>query len=475
MATVNDKSKLPAAYNNEGTRVVALRPDQELRRGVMTALMWEDSFYETGNEHAARIAALIPEVKPELVYRMAVEARNDMYLRHIPLFMARELARIKGNGVWVEEILANVIQRPDELTEYLALYWKGAKTDADKEPLSAGSKRGLARAFGKFNEYSLAKFNRDNTYKLRDVLRLVHPKPKDVEQAALWKRVLADELQTPDTWEVALSGGANKRETFERLIEEGKLGGLAMLRNLRNMANAGVRDSLVKARLREGNFDKVLPFRFITAARYAPRWEPDIEVAMMKCLDGIEKLKGRTALVIDTSPSMWQMNVSAKSELSRFDAAAALSILLREMCEDVHVWSFNEKAYEIPGRRGFALRDALEKTQGGYSCGGLAVEEANKRGYDRIIVLTDGEWHYKPDTKSFGERMDRYGYYRGIGAAGYHVGQAKDVSPDPLTNKAYMINVSITKNGVGYGKWHSIDGWSERIIDYIRLYETSKD
>ncbi len=462
MASLNKPVIVPPTFNYEGTRVMTLNPYQELRRSVMASLLWEDSFYESGSAHASRVKELIPQVNPQKVMELANEARNAMYLRHIPLFLMRELARTKGNGALVEQGLDWVIQRPDELGEYLAIYWKDDK-DAS---LSAGSKRGLARAFAKFNEYSLAKFNKDSEYKLRDVLRIVHPKPSSPEQAALWKRVISNELATPDTWEVQLSGGANKRETFERLIEEGKLGGMAMLKNLRNMAESGVRDSLVKDRLENGNFDKVLPFRFITAARYAPRWEPSIEVAMLKCLDGQPKLAGRTALIIDTSPSMWMAKVSAKSEMDRFDAAAALAILLREICEDVHVWAFNNKAYEIPARRGFALRDALSATKAGYSCGGLAVEAANQRGYDRIIVLTDGEWHVM--TAPSMER-DRWG--RLIGAAVTDGGRAQDVSPSPLGENAYMINVATTENGVGYGKWHSIDGWSERIIDYIRAYE----
>ena len=67
------------------------------------------------------------------------------------------------------------------------------------------------------------------------MLFLVHAKPKDDSQAALWKRLVDGELATPDTSEVELSAGKDKKETFERLLLEGKLGGLAVLRNLRNM------------------------------------------------------------------------------------------------------------------------------------------------------------------------------------------------------------------------------------------------
>lgn len=118
---------------------------------------------------------------------------------------------------------------------------------------------------------------------------------------ALFQKIVTGGLATPDTWDVALSGGADKRETFERLID-GKLGALALLRNLRNMIQAGVPDATIRAGIEKMKVERVLPFRFISAAKYAPSFEPELEQAMFRCLDGSEKLPGTTALVIDTSP-----------------------------------------------------------------------------------------------------------------------------------------------------------------------------
>lgn len=446
----------PDTRTNEGTPAPRLTPIKALRRAVLTTMLWEDSFYESGSAIAKNIAALVKDAKPEQVAALAIEARDEMYLRHTPLFLVRELARVKGNGTLVANTLAHVIQRPDELGEYLAIYWGGKTNDTPRpSPLSAGSKRGLARAFRKFKPETLAKYDRDTGVKLRDVLRLTHAKPQDATQGTTWKAVIGRTLESPDTWEVALSAGKDKKDTWERLLREGKLGGLAFLRNLRNMIAADVDPTLIRERF-NGPFDKVLPFRFIAAARHATRFEPEIERAMLKCMDGLPRLAGTTALVIDTSPSMWHAKVSAKSELDRFDAAAALAILARDICESVHVWAFNSKAYEIPARRGFALRDALAATQAVASMGGLAVQAANERGYDRIIVLTDGQWHY-PDQK--------LGYYM-------REGKAQDVSPAPLTDKAYMVNLAPYVHGVGGGRWESVDGWSERILDYIMALES---
>lgn len=441
----------PTTRTHEGTPAARLTPIKMLRRAVLNALLWEDSFYESGSATIGKqIAELVIQCKPQDVAALAIEARERMYLRHVPLFLVRELARLKGQGPLVASTLARVIQRPDEMGEYLALYWRGATSEAEKETPSAGSKRGLASAFGKFSAYQLAKYDRDAAVKLRDVLRIAHPKPKDDAQAAVWKQVIARTLETPDTWETELSVGKAPRETWERLLGEGKLGGLAFLRNLRNMVAADVDAELIRTRF-AGAFDKVLPFRFIAAARHVPRLEGEIESAMLRCLESLPKLAGTTALVIDTSPSMWMDKVSAKSELHRFDAAAALAILSRELCESVHVWAFNERAYEVPARRGFALRDALAATKASASCGGLAVSAANARGYDRIIVLTDGQWHYQ----------DRPGSGRFV------EGTAQEVSPSPLTERAYMINVAPYVCGVEVGRWNSINGWSEHILDYI--------
>lgn len=152
-------------------------------------------------------------------------------------------------------------------------------------------KRGLARAFTKFDAYQLAKYDRESVVKLRDVLFLCHAKPKDEVQAALWKKLVENTLESPDTWEVALSAGKDKRENFERLLREGKLGGLAVLRNLRLMLASGVDPKLIRERLDKG-VARALPFRFVTAARYAPKFEDALEQAVLNGLAGLPEACG---------------------------------------------------------------------------------------------------------------------------------------------------------------------------------------
>lgn len=381
---------------------------------------------------ADRIAGLIKQVSAEEVSAIAIECREKMKLRHIPLFIVREMSRHPTHKHLVARTLEKVIQRPDELSEFLAIYWK-----EKKQPLSAQVKRGLAAAFKKFNAYSLAKFNQDGAVKLRDVLFLCHAKPDNDEQAATWKKLVDGTLETPDTWEVALSAGKDKKETWERLISEKKLGALATLRNLRNMIGVGVSESVIRGALQNMSVERVLPFRFISAAKYAPNLEPELEACMNKCLAGIESLSGKTILLIDVSGSM-SAKVSGRSEISRLDAACGLAILLREMCEGVEVFTFSSALVAVPPRRGFALRDAVTNSQSHASTELGKALNALTMAHDRIIVITDE--------------------------------QSSDQVSGPKA-KGYMINVASEKNGVGYGAWSHIDGWSESIVNYIQNLE----
>lgn len=426
----------------QGAPASPLNAEQKLRRSVLSCMLWENEFYEDGQSIADRIFALACNVAPETVAALAIEAREQMKLRHAPLLLVCALIRSGGPGALKEQAdsarklvaptIERVIQRADELSELVALYWRNGK-----RPLSKQMKLGLARAFVKFDAYALAKYDREGPVRLRDVLFLSHAKPKDEAQAAVWKQLVDKTLPSPDTWEVALSGGANKAETFTRLLTERKLGYLALLRNLRNMDQAGVDEDLVKSAIvaRRGA-ERVLPFRYVAAARAAPRYEPVLDQALAETILEQPIMAGRTIVLVDVSGSMdWKL--SAKSDLTRMDAAATLAAVIPG---DVRIFTFSNDVVEVPARRGMAGVDAIVKSQshGGTELG-KAVKKMNAIRHDRLIVITDE--------------------------------QSSDPVPDPVAPKAYMINVASARNGVGYGAWTHIDGFSEAVLGYIREHE----
>ena len=205
------------------------------------------------------------------------------------------------------------------------------------------------------------------------------------------------------------------------------------------MKDVGVDEKIIFKALDQMKTERILPFRFIAAVRYAPQWESQIEKVMLKSLEGKEKLPGKTVLLVDVSRSMNSV-ISGKSDLSRIDAANGLAILTRELCQDVAIYSFSNNVVRVPDRHGFALRDAINTSQSHSSTLlGQAIMKINEsETYDRIIILTDE--------------------------------QAHDVIPNP-TNKGYIINVAAYQNGIGYGPYTHISGWSEAVLDYIQASE----
>ena len=427
-------NKIAKPWTHEGAPACRISPEQQLRRTLMACLLWEGTFYESGQSVAARLKTLVAKCDPALVAALAIEAREQGQLRHAPLLLMRELARHPKKPALAGD-LARVIQRADELAEFLALYWNEGRC-----PLSAQVKKGLAQAFDKFDAYQLAKYDRDGAVRLRDVMFMCHPKPRDGAQEDLWRNLAEKRLAPPDTWEVNLSAGADKKATFTRLLRENRLGYLALLRNLRNMDQARVdRELIHEAVLKGAEKSRALPFRFLAAAQAAPAFEPVLDQAMKMAMGRLEPLAGRTVVLIDVSGSM-TVNLSERGELNRMDAASALAVLICGLSESARVFTFSNKVVEVPPRASLALVDAVKRSQffGGTMLG-QAVSEINRRGdYDRLIVVTDE--------------------------------QSGDRVPLP-TGRGYVINVATYQNGIGYGRWVHIDGFSESAVKFIHAYE----
>lgn len=427
-----------AERTHEGGPARHISVYDQLRRSVMACFLWESGFYEDGVSIAERIRDLVHKADPRDVSNLAIEAREQGRLRHVPLLLVRELARHpQKNVIKLADTLSRVIQRPDELCEFLAIYWMEGK-----QPLSKQVKLGLAWAFRKFDAYQLAKYDRDNAIKLRDVLFLCHAKPKDGDQAELWKQLIDGKLPVPNTWEARLSSGEDKAAVFADLIQNRKLGYMALLRNLRNMEEAGVDRSLVSSAIVEGAArSKALPFRFISAAKAAPNFEPELDAAMTLALGALPSLSGRTVILVDVSGSM-SWGVSGKSDLTMLDRGAALAALVAGVAEDFQVLTFSQQVVTVPPRRGMALIDAVKNSQPhGGTYLGAAVNAVNEKiPYDRLIVFTDE--------------------------------QTADRVPNPA-GRGYMVNVATNKRGVGYGPWVHIDGFSENVIRFVQELEGS--
>lgn len=456
---------------------------QKAERTLVTCLLGESNFYEDGQSVKDRLASYVPELSEDACRKLLKEAKVDNKLRHAPIFWATKMLK---EGYLKADDVEMITDRVDLMADLLAEYWReNPREDSEIDERRQTHKRvnkmvpkqvvkGLQSSLKKFDEYQLAKYlGNKNEVKLRDVLRVIRPKPETDEQSALWGKVLKDELKTPDTWEVAISAcgkdTAKKKEEWTRLLTEKtekgftKLGALALLRNLRNMDECGVNHNVIKEALKNASMKKILPFQIIGAANHAPS---DLKgVLQEKLLESItgyyDKLEGDTLFLLDVSGSMGA-TLSNKSELTRLSAGAGVAAILNGICESSVLYAFNTRLIPLSSAyTGLAMVNEIQRIAGGgtyvVDCTNDAIKAYQKtHGGDfpsRVVVITD--------EQDNGYSWNSY-YNTNVPLMNL-----------PKSCKGYVVNVGTYENGVNYNdkSWTRISGWSEGIVKYISEYE----
>ena len=487
--------KVSQVFNHEGAEAFQLSTEMELYTAVVTSSL-SNKFYETAEEQINRMSALISKCDHTFVAQLAIYARTEMNLRSIPLFIVVELAKIHSGDNLVSRTIEKVVLRADEIMELLICYQWRNKSEGIKKlaRLSHQVQIGLQLAFNRFDEYQFAKYNSDSLeVKLRDALFLVHPKAKDEAQQELFNKIVNKTLQTPYTWETELSalGQAKYKdadakkaafaEKWTELVASGKLGYMALLRNIRNILEADVDDSMIKdVAERIGNAHEVLkakqfPFRYLSAYREL-RNVSNGKVSMI--LDSLEdaieasaqningfKKDTRVLLACDVSGSMYTP-VSARSTVRNFDIGLVLAMLLRNRCENVITGIFGDtwKVINMPSKSILSNVEQMYSRSGevGYSTNGYKVIEylrTHNIKMDKVMMFTDCQmWNSFNNGQTINSEWQKY----------------KEIEPDA---KLYLFDLS------GYGQSPIkligndvalIAGWSDKIFDMLAAIENKE-
>lgn len=491
----NFKAKAATTKNHEGAKAFKMGSELELYAAVATAGL-NDQFYEATDEKLIRLRDLIARNDDEFVARLAVYAREQMYMRSIPLVLVVEMAKQhKGDGL-VGRVATRVIQRADEITELLS-YYSMANDRAGMKQLNKLSKqlqKGLSEAFNKFDEYQFAKYNRDTRVKLKDALFLVHPKAKDEAQQLLFDKIAKDELQTPYTWEVELSALGQKnydtpelkqaalKAKWEELIFSNKMGYMATLRNLRNLLEADIsKEALDKVCKYLGNAtavskSKQLPFRFLSAYRELKELKNGrvskvldaLEDAVMQSAVNIAGYDENTRVVIaaDVSGSM-QKAISAKSKIQNFDIGLMLAMLLQTRCENVITGMFGDtwKVINVAKKNILSNVQEFYRREGevGYSTNGyLVIKDLLQRNIvaDKVMLFTDCQlWNSNSGGETISGLWQRY----------------KKKVPGAKLYLFDLAGYGNTPVNVMNGDVYLIAGWSDKIFNVLSALESGAD
>ena len=200
------------------------------------------------------------------------------------------------------------------------------------------------------------------------------------------------------TWEdvLSLAGPAvPKRELWTALVP--LLGYLALLRNLRNLDDAGVPDDVAAraaARLADPEQvrrSRVFPFRFLAAYQAVPslRWAHALEQALSASLASVPQLTGSTLILVDRSGSMFD-RPSAKSRLNRadrprFGTALALRAARADLVE------FGTGSAVVPFRAAGPVLKIVRRfgSLGGTNTAAAVAAHFRRGKHARVVIVTD--------------------------------------------------------------------------------------
>lgn len=397
MSRFNTAQQSSQIENSAGGVAYAQSPQLELISILLTSFA-DEQFYRSSNDTFQRLKELIAISDPLFVAKAAVYARTVFGMRSITHVVASELAPYLAGRDWAKNFYTAIIHRPDDMMEILSYH------TAKKEKVPNSMKKGLAKAFDKFDKYKLAKYRGEGKgFKLIDVVNLVHPVPVPSNAEAI-KSLVDGELKSFDTWETELSQAGQlansdqekadlKKDVWIKLITQQKLGYFALLRNLRNIIEQA--PEIIPVALKQLTDEKliknslVLPFRFLTAYDEITKLTDGkivrtVLMALNEAVDlslvNVPVFEGDTLVVLDKSGSMSGKPSAIGSLFS--------AVLIKSNNADFMTFSDQAQYCNVnPMDSTITIAQSIRFASGGTNFHAI-FRTANKR-YDRVIILSD--------------------------------------------------------------------------------------
>jgi hypothetical protein len=237
--------------------------------------------------------------------------------------------------------------------------------------------------------------------------------------------------QSNANWEVLLSQfgkiDSGKKDVWEFLIDEDLVGYMAMLRNLRNLVQAGVGKDTIKrvydklSEAEEVRNSKQLPFRYLAAynelsklgggsniSKLMEAVENATEIAIENC----PKFPGSTIVAVDDSGSMGT-GISQMSSMTAFDAACSIGAICARRGEDVNMWAFSDGVREVNITKHTTMMGIAKKigNRGGGTNTHLVIQKMidEKLFPDRLFIFSDMQaWNSSHDRKNCADLWTKY-------------------------------------------------------------------
>lgn len=440
---------------------------------IAVASYWGGDKGTTTHSEAFKVVqSLVLSGDHDYIANTILFARGSMGIRTFSIALTVQFAKFlheqKKSYQHMRALVRDVISRADEINE---MYAYALTVFGSKGSIPLAIKKGVADAFNKFDAYQFGKYNRAGAISFKDTLRIVHPKPIDGLHGEIFQKIIEEKLEAPYTWEVELSKNGqlpsseqkSKAQLWTELFNSGKMGYMGVLRNLRNISEAGVSDAVcngvVKYITNEQNIlrSKQFPYSFVTASQQVQNYK--FKEAALTAADlslcNIPKIGERVVVIVDVSGSMGTGPGSAREIACFFAAAIAKS---HQTADKLEVIAFSNAAKKIAISSQLLSGNVVQIANhistsggGGGTAFDRAIEHVNRLSWkpDTIFVLSDGDVNPMKARGHFGDSWVPAGWNKDATRICFNFREAKT-----------------TPMGVENG-WHYLGGYSDKIFNYL--------
>src|SRR6185503_1845272 len=168
------------AINEERAPAYKLSPKHQLAQYAATGCL-NTTFYATADEQLAKVLELCAEVDAEFIAKTAVFCRQRGFMNDMPALLTASLS-VKDRAL-LARIFPRVIDNAKMLRNFVQIMRSGV---VGRRSLGSAPKRLVREWLDTRDPATLFKSNVGQNPSLADILKMVHPKPKDRAREALF-------------------------------------------------------------------------------------------------------------------------------------------------------------------------------------------------------------------------------------------------------------------------------------------------
>ncbi len=440
---------LPLAdtINEAGGSAYMLAPKARLMQYLMTGTL-NGTFYASAEDQLDVLLNLTREVDAEFLARAAIYARQRGYMKDAPALIAAVLTQ--KSPALAKTVFARVIDNGRMLRNFVQILRSGK---SGRKSLGTAPKRLVQQWLEQASDVQLLNASVGQQPSLADIIKMVHPKPKDATRECLYGWLIGKSVDVAKLPQIV-----QEFEQFKRgqgplpAVDFRLLTGLPLSTaqwtdiarhapwqmtrmNLNTFARHGVfgpesecdLTELIAARLRDADLvrrARAYPYQLLVAYANAQDVPMQIKEALQDALDAalenVSELEGKTWVMVDVSGSMQSpitgTRSGASSKMQCIDVAALIASALLRKNRQAGVIVFNTVARLValnPRDSVVGNTQKLCALLGGGTAISSGFDLLNQEGAvgDTVIVVSDNQ-SWADTSKGATATMKAWGLFR---------------------------------------------------------------